>query len=641
MAKRRKTVELPPTENEKAEERVKKQKRLPKRQGVLRYIKDVPLDVLFEILGFLDPLDILRLSRTSKALRHILLSRSSTSVWKTARRNLGVPDPIPSMSEPAFANLLFDPHCHFCLTATVRNISWWAGLRCCKTCLPIYFASDYEIQARGLLTNLAVPDILWKTLPRYLLDTPSGQKQWRKLDEVYLISGAEELSPHISGIVDEIEESVNWLVNRLTSLVADIEQSNKCRVWMDGRTAERERELSDARLLRFHAIVVKLEAMGWEDELAFPSSRRELRQHKLVKQPKELTDRIWQNIEQPLADFMESVKADRLKREHKAICEKRYKLLVKLLRERESVLSGEVVMPSSVDVACWEPFNAVIETLSTEAGAEASMFDEALEQLPKLIQEWNREKPQMLLTALKEHKPEATEADLHLATSIFQCQTGFCMANRVAAYPAILTHRGAHGFFSNFSPPRPWLPWGSQRFSDCELKVHKAASEISRSVMQLCGLDPSTTTTEKMFALNPLLECKDCTTESGVRIFMRWNRALTHGLHHGKLEVLEFVLASEEERNLVESHEASLDTIVSRQHKDKLWYRCNQCNFRATMADIKAHLTELHGIENPAETDWTFRFMGYLNLEGPYPVRVIPPGIHVLDEDFLASDLYI
>ncbi|KAG7088864.1 hypothetical protein E1B28_012818 [Marasmius oreades] len=652
MAKKRKAVATAPPENEKTNTKavdggVKKQKRLAGRQGALRYIMEIPLDVLFEILGYLDPIDILRLSRTSKGLRRILLCRSSMSVWKAARRNLKVPDPIPSMSEPKFANFLFDPRCHFCLTATVHNIAWWAKLRCCKACLPIYFASAYEIHERGLLVSLDIESILWKALPRYPLDSGScGQRQWRRVNEVYLISGAEELSPHVSDI--ETVESTKWIVTRLESLMHDMEQSTMCKHWMDNRNSNRERELSDARELRFNAIVAKLEASGWDHELTFAIGREDLRKHKLVNQPKPLTDRIWQNIEQPIAEFMETVKSERLKREHKAICGKRYKVLICLLREREKYLQDEQVMPSSVDVACWEPIKSMIEGPPKEDEGELTMYNEALKELPQFIQDWNREKTRLLLAALQAEKPEATEADLRLATTVFRCQHALCMRYSVAPFPGILTHRACHYRGLEPNPLPKWLPYNARLSSDCKFGLHKSGSESIRNIIGLCGLDPRTTTAEDMLAMNPLLECKECTTESGVRLFMRWTRAITHR-HDDDDEnpasaAPQFVLASEKEEKLVGAHESSQDRDTY-QYRDRPWYRCQHCRGACgTLNRVKRHLKEVHDIQTLTETDsQNFRFMGHLNLEGPFAVRVIPPGVRDLDSDlnFDSSSLYL
>src|ERR1700692_674229 len=71
---------------------------------------------LLQIFGHLLPLDILHLARTTKDFRRVLLHKSSISVWKSARENIaGLPECPSSMSEPAYANLAFDQHCHVSL----------------------------------------------------------------------------------------------------------------------------------------------------------------------------------------------------------------------------------------------------------------------------------------------------------------------------------------------------------------------------------------------------------------------------------------------------------------------------------------------------------------------------------------------
>ncbi|KAG6820465.1 hypothetical protein H0H93_016760 [Arthromyces matolae] len=97
-----------------------KRKAVSRKRGKLESIAQFPLDVLFEIFGQLDPLDVLNLSRTSKALRNILMSRSSQFIWKRARAHIeGLPDCPTDMSEPAYANLVFSPFCN--VSATKRD----------------------------------------------------------------------------------------------------------------------------------------------------------------------------------------------------------------------------------------------------------------------------------------------------------------------------------------------------------------------------------------------------------------------------------------------------------------------------------------------------------------------------------------
>lgn len=49
------------------------------KRGALKHLTEAPLDVLFEIFGKLNPIDLLYLARTTKALRNILMRTSASS----------------------------------------------------------------------------------------------------------------------------------------------------------------------------------------------------------------------------------------------------------------------------------------------------------------------------------------------------------------------------------------------------------------------------------------------------------------------------------------------------------------------------------------------------------------------------------
>ena len=99
-------------------------------RGKLRMLTEMPLDILFEvglqfmrhsqgspadaaqIFSHLHPWDVLRLARTTKSLRDILMRRSSISIWKNALMNTpGMPECPNDMTEPEFINLAYDKHC--------------------------------------------------------------------------------------------------------------------------------------------------------------------------------------------------------------------------------------------------------------------------------------------------------------------------------------------------------------------------------------------------------------------------------------------------------------------------------------------------------------------------------------------------
>lgn len=85
------------------------------------------------------------------------MNKSAICVWKNARNNADddFPNCPDDLSEPAYANLAFDFHCHVCahislvyvleirnvvvmeqncLTTNVRNVRWALRVRYCARC---------------------------------------------------------------------------------------------------------------------------------------------------------------------------------------------------------------------------------------------------------------------------------------------------------------------------------------------------------------------------------------------------------------------------------------------------------------------------------------------------------------------------
>ena len=103
------------------------------KRGALERMPEMPLDVLFlvchdpspsraygipfdrirkQIFSHLMPMDLLNLARTAKVFRRFLMARSTASLWRAARSGAdNLPDCPSHLSEPAYANLVFDTHC--------------------------------------------------------------------------------------------------------------------------------------------------------------------------------------------------------------------------------------------------------------------------------------------------------------------------------------------------------------------------------------------------------------------------------------------------------------------------------------------------------------------------------------------------
>ncbi|KAF8968911.1 hypothetical protein BDZ97DRAFT_1915620 [Flammula alnicola] len=63
-------------------------KKPTRQRNTLSLLPTMPLDILFEILGFLPPEDLFNLTKTNKLFRETLLSSQATTVWKAARERM-------------------------------------------------------------------------------------------------------------------------------------------------------------------------------------------------------------------------------------------------------------------------------------------------------------------------------------------------------------------------------------------------------------------------------------------------------------------------------------------------------------------------------------------------------------------------
>lgn len=67
-----------------------------------------------QIAKHLTPHDLLRLARSTKRLREVLMSKQAKPIWNAAEKAAGLPDCPCDMSSPQLASFLYDYHCMVC-----------------------------------------------------------------------------------------------------------------------------------------------------------------------------------------------------------------------------------------------------------------------------------------------------------------------------------------------------------------------------------------------------------------------------------------------------------------------------------------------------------------------------------------------
>ncbi|KIJ66489.1 hypothetical protein HYDPIDRAFT_129407 [Hydnomerulius pinastri MD-312] len=543
--------------------------------GRLAGLMEMPMDILFEIFGHLMPLDVLRLARTTKQFRRVLMHRSAISVWIAARRNVpDLPDCPPYMSEPKFANLAFDTHCHECLSPHIRSVDWRIGRRICSKCAKECMVEDYSAFS-GESVYKAVPS-----------------KYGKRGRPSYYSKDLNEFQQKRASFTDP--EARDKFVKERQGLVFEMEMHGALlEAWAANQAKGRSEQLDDLRRERKEAIVEKLTELGWGPEIEQIPYRDDLSHHKLVKQPTRLTPRIWANIQSEMINYMQQMKAQRLERERKALVISRKRIAVSILRAYKIAhLPLEQVMPEPMDFCAFPQVLEILE-LPTETAVTEDTFTGVVEQMDDLVAQWRGRILGQLVQRVKDcqsHKskvncldengdtvpmepiastsssdpkgkgkakavephipddPEIIEK-LTIATTVFNCKScnprfslffdmydssseddfmdpwGLDIPSRrhrgrsnPLFYPKVMGHRcltkqrGFNWDHPGSDPTRQLdYPMGTRtKWMPQPLQLDEKAGKVVANIVTTCGLDPATTTTAQMDELDPQLACLDC-----------------------------------------------------------------------------------------------------------------------------------
>ncbi|KAJ6619755.1 hypothetical protein B0H10DRAFT_2024791 [Mycena sp. CBHHK59/15] len=602
-------------------------KRVRGRRGILSSLKGYPLDVLFEIFGHLNPMDLLNLSRTTKEICGLLMSPSTAFIWKETRSNVeGLPDIPLELSEPQYANLVFDTHCHKCLATHVPNVIWDAYIRLCKKCQQENFDTMATIALR---TSLEIQ--LFKFVPSFEIRR-SGRRSW-DTRTLYSEENATKLREECAefrsdnGILRHNDPLyLKWCDQKQEELNRRRAHVALCVTWATNRTANRSVELDDARRNRREAIVDRLTSLDWGEEILLQVDQFDW--HKLVRQPKELTDRVWRNIETPLVEFLTELKKTRLEQERTKIIRDRRSLAVSAYLEYQDTLTPATLFPAKMDVICTEAFRSVIEDPPThpEEKVTEESFAAAILQLPRFSSEWKQRKDEELLHIMKQAIPGSVADDLHLAATFFSCSSGYDLGETVG-YPRILAHWAASSRrYENDTDERMqtirqcvngdfWNAGGRIRF-------HHKAYHTVRSVVEACGLDPDVTTTDEMNDIDPVLECLNCNSENYGPLVMRWIQAAAHFCGpKAKWRCLtrdEELIAETQERKNFAAGGHNYNTLII----------CKHCDRRSKMYyyEINEHLHSAHNLSESVVSpdDFEYDIDTRIDYRAPRPLRIKP-----------------
>ncbi|KAF9056059.1 hypothetical protein BJ165DRAFT_1522011 [Panaeolus papilionaceus] len=371
-----------------------------RRSGKLACMSDMPLDVLFEIFGHLHPYDLLKLSRTTKAYRKLLLDPHSTTLWKTACQNVeGLPEPFEGICLPAWVNLLFYPHCHFC-SRIAHTIEWIFRLRICSHCAPERLGKTRTWYYMGA-SRLSSVAFSVRAIHEKLIPTRHSNNHRETL---YLQSEHDEVCAQYEALPTQ-EAREEFSEDRKTRVKEIKEHVTVCQAWEKKQSSNREHELQTLREERMSAIKTKLKELGWEEDLngiRYPDS---LSDHKLINKPQRLTQRIWSNIQAEVIKFMEQMREKRLKRERAALIVARKFVAADVWRSYQvSHVHDRQLLPNPVEFCSFQP---VADLINQDSGVDVTVesFQDLLPKFDNFVSRWRQSITTTFYEQLKEPVP--------------------------------------------------------------------------------------------------------------------------------------------------------------------------------------------------------------------------------------------
>ena len=248
---------------------------------------------------------------------------------------------------------------------------------------------------------------------------------------------------------------------------------------------------------------------------------------------------------------MEAVKSRRLKYEREQLYSSRIPIL-RVIREeivRDFPYLTRPSMPTVGELWAQAPIRKIILehpkgeelTKADLAPTVTAVFTELNEQLQRRIDEELLDK---VWSGLEEMEQNDREVDpdtvFNLATTIFHC-----CGERLFWFRDIKAHECASSLpfpkplFKEFQYAYEYLSYGEKyhghtRSEGCYTSFNVKASKIAKEVVEMCGLDPLTTTIKAMDDLDPIFECRVCSSldHSKGRCSMNWRTVVRTPASH-------------------------------------------------------------------------------------------------------------
>ncbi|KAL1727688.1 hypothetical protein EV714DRAFT_216738 [Schizophyllum commune] len=508
------------------------------------FFTDLPLELVLEILGYLDATSLLRLSRTTRTLRKFLLNRSSFKIWKKSWANMdpALPPPPRGVSVPSFVALATDEFCQFCgqLPEKSALIVWGSRERYCEQCGNDRrcLVSEKDIrdfhaikQIFRLCGHSYQPVDLLPSVVRLALVSSYHNQTVR----LYSRASYDNLANRFEN--ETAQKSKDFKKQWVSKWEERYKKTQRhiafCEMWEQEHQKRREEEKRRICRERIDEILRRLGDLGWADEVQKTATRRHLDGHELVAKTQPLTDEEWESIRAPLLKLLPELRDKRLAQERHIALRERYGTLRQVYEDRirgKSQLE-RCFMPGAGDLADLKEVTDMIEGTPVDQKLTKADLNSVIDTIPQAHWDaWNAAREASLIDLLNHaeapplHKRPATAADFQLATTVFTYNS----YSRHFPYPEVLGYHPDGGGMS-YTPKGPLhqREWSTKGYS-----VRLDRQRVAVRVVRLAGLDPKTATAAEMDARDVWFASnKNVKSTNRDLHAMTWRYAIMH--HNG------------------------------------------------------------------------------------------------------------
>ncbi|KAF8965463.1 hypothetical protein BDZ97DRAFT_2074737 [Flammula alnicola] len=591
--------------------------RVQGKRGILKRLMEMPLDLLFEIFGQLDPPDLLHIARTTKALRAILMSRSSIFIWTQARSNIeGFPDCPDDLSEPQYAILAFGRSCSFCqLILSISHVAWSARVRCCNKCLDMHFM---QVKNHSTWLNAAdrgYPSLLARWAPCMTISRTSVScKSGARNATVYALQSTDQLWRDEYTNIQDPNAKNEWMNCKLEERYAIEKHARECESrWSKGvQGAYRDEKKLLLAGRKATMITESVKKLGWEEELYKLPPVDYCAQYELLESfcPNDITETCLSNLTSCLDVFMKRNKAQRLFREHREFLESRRIVLHDIRKNGSKNLPINSVYPDIGELY------RITEENPSLVDYSKSYPDALRVPFSDIALLWRKAIESKLLDLITDACSVEYEFDpntvFDLATTFFNCTScpGYTTTTPMGQaipmgqtmlmrHERAMIHRCAtvDGHYNSDDTPYELA------FRD----VLKGKS-WNACVVEMCGFDPKVTTACEMDQANLIIECLSCNNIDKGRATMTWAVVRHHQRTSHDPDETDMVLKVLDEEEAVKVRERMKEEQVRQLHRDCNYkFMCPHCKSLAgNLPLLRTHLKNNHDITKVKEEELVY-----------------------------------